>query len=736
MSRTLNTFSGRLSRVRSLSPKLRIAALGESLAACSPTEAEALALELLELAVLPAFDPSGPPVRPHGLLSLIRRISRASRARLADRALAQISRFWAFIPAPVVPAALAAGENRWQDVIRQVATDPSRLPRLSVAKLAGDTGDSRLGFAAASMLFDQDEQVAHAAERALVTLCLSLLRQDIACSSACRYLALDPDVSLLGRGLVLGLSGEPDELCAQVSQAAMNYGEHRRRAPILGAIILAERARLRGTRPGAVALRTWLANESHPSQAPLRTVLRWSRMPVARLRALEWLGQEHLAGAAGERLLKAHSLIEHELVLAQAHLLTRPARAVRAGKIKLQAKGEAPVQVGAKAPARRPVRRTSAVEGPIPGSSALRHLSPAARMGLRTFLGSFSAGAPLRRAAFEPFLADSIPAIRHSAARAMPTSGLADFCFDGNVQVARTAFLSWSAAGAGLAQATTSHSTEDRRLLSLLSRSQHKSIAGWAKQDLEWVPKAGQPAVGAAMAGSLAGRLAARRLLAADRPKYISLLRGGLSRGKDVLGTLLLVRALELTAELEPEVVALTEAGMEPRLLATAIAALGDVGNTVAIAAATRLLGHSDDRVRANAVESLGHRKGRPAVIAELKSDAHHRVRANAIRAEILAEPEGALRTPGFSRELTQILSDTRPMHRLAGLWLAGRTLTGAGRARAGDRWPELVARISEVARFDDEPRVRARAASCAQRLAAELRLSWRTTYPMATHAS
>ncbi len=734
MSRSLNTFSGRLSQVRGLSPKLRIAALGESLATCSPDESEALALELLELAVLPAFDPSGPPVRPHGLLSFIRRMSRARRARLADRALAQISRFWTFIPASVIPAALAAGENRWQDVIRQVATDPSRLPRLSLAKLAGDTGDSRLGFAAASMLFDQDEQVAHGAERALVTLCLSLLRQDIASSSACRYLALDPDVSLLGRGLVLGLSGEPDELCAQVSQAAINYGEHRRRAPILGAIILADRARLRTTRPGAVALRTWLANESHPSQAPLRTVLRWSRMPVARLRALEWLGQEHLAGAAGERLQKAHSLIEHELVLAQAHLLTRPARAVRAGRIKLQAKGLPQGQPKTAVPVRRPGRRPSAVEGPIPGSSALRHLSPAARLGLRPFLGSFNASAPLRRAGFEPFLSDSIPAIRHSAVRAMPTSGLADFCFDENAQVARTAFLSWSSAGAGLAQAATGHSAEDRRVLSLLSRSRHESIAGWAKQDLDWMQDPEQ----SRLAGGLAGRLAARRLLAADRPKYVSLLRGGLSRGKDALGTLLLVRALELTAELEPEVVALTEAGTEPRLLATAIAALGDVGNTAAIAAATRLLGHPDDRVRANAVESLGQRTGadRPAIITELKSDSNHRVRANAIRAEILAEPAGAIRTPGFGRELTQILSDTRPMHRLAGLWLAGRTLTGVGRARAGDRWPELVARISEVARFDDEPRVRARAASCAQRLAAELRLSWRTTYPMATHAS
>ena len=180
MSRLLRSISARLAQVRRLPPTLRIAALGEGLAACAPDESEALALELLELAVLPAFAQTEEPVRSGLLKSFIQRCQRAQVDRLADRALAEISRRWAFIPMPVIPAALAAGENRWQDVIRQVATDPSRLPRLSLAKLAGDAGDARLSALAASMLLDQDPDVAHAAERALVTLALSVLRQDVA----------------------------------------------------------------------------------------------------------------------------------------------------------------------------------------------------------------------------------------------------------------------------------------------------------------------------------------------------------------------------------------------------------------------------------------------------------------------------------------------------------------------------------------------------------------------------
>src|SRR3954470_1833161 len=184
MSRSLGTFSARLAHIRRLPVRLRIAALGEGLLACSPDESEALALELLELAVLPAFAANDLPVRAPRLLSLIRRIRRAQSASVADAALAEISRVWAFIPSSVVPAAIAAGKDRWKAVIRQVTTDPSRFTQISLAKLTADSRDVELAPLAAAMLHDNDDQVAQSAERSLLRLCLTQWRQDLAQTTA------------------------------------------------------------------------------------------------------------------------------------------------------------------------------------------------------------------------------------------------------------------------------------------------------------------------------------------------------------------------------------------------------------------------------------------------------------------------------------------------------------------------------------------------------------------------
>src|SRR5262245_13124329 len=116
MSRTLGTFSARPAQIRKLPLRLTIAGLGEDLSACSADESEALALELLELAILPAFDSGASSVRAPRVLSFIPRLLGAQRAVLADAALAEVSRAWAFIPTSIVPAAIAAGKDRWQAV--------------------------------------------------------------------------------------------------------------------------------------------------------------------------------------------------------------------------------------------------------------------------------------------------------------------------------------------------------------------------------------------------------------------------------------------------------------------------------------------------------------------------------------------------------------------------------------------------------------------------------------------
>src|SRR5215467_13755098 len=110
MSRLSKPISARLAQIRRLPAKLRVAALGEGLAACSPDESEALALELLELAVFPTFAENEKTVRARGVFSLLDRARRAQVAKVSERALAEISRRWVFIPTTVIPAALAAGE--------------------------------------------------------------------------------------------------------------------------------------------------------------------------------------------------------------------------------------------------------------------------------------------------------------------------------------------------------------------------------------------------------------------------------------------------------------------------------------------------------------------------------------------------------------------------------------------------------------------------------------------------
>jgi hypothetical protein len=730
MSRSLGTFSARLARVRRLPSKLRIAALGAGLAACSPAESEALALELLELAVLPSFEDRATSVRSGRLVSFLQRRFRRRSAETADAALAEVSRAWAFIPGVLIPALLAAGGNRWQAVIRQVATDPSTAARLSLAKLAGDAADARLAHLTAAMLHDQDENVAHAAERSLTTLCLSVVLRDLAQTPVHLWMNLDGDDGPIGRALLLGLAGDADELFGQAAQAAMNFGEHRRRAAILSALILADRVRLRDGARGTDSLRRWITGDSHASQAALRSVLRWSRVPIVRLRALELLGHEHVCGAAGERLVKAHTLVEHELVLANAHLLRRPSRAARAARIKLRS---TPPTAG-----KGPPRLRSALDASIPPAGALRHLSPTARLGLASFVDALGTTAPQRQAALLPFLSDTIPTIRHGAMRAMPTSGLVDFCFDGDARVAQSAMLSWSTAGAGIAREPGPLSGSEHRLLSLIARSPHESVRAWALQDLAAAPDPEAP--------TIAGRLAARRLLTVDRTAFLAKVRGSLEREGEALGTLMLVRAVGIAAELEPQIVAWTDPKAPPRLLATAVAALADLDSPAAAEAASGLLAHPNDRVRANAVESLGSRHKRRGgegtqsqgllnALIELKSDSNHRVRANAIRAQLFAAMAGVPCEVDLIRELTTMLTDTRPMHRLAALWLAGRTLPD--RLREDDRWPELVARIAETARFDDSPQVRVRGAACSQRLAADLRLLWRDAPPITdAHAS
>jgi len=619
-----------------------------------------------------------------------------------DFALAQLARSWRQVPPGCTQVVLSVGDARWGPILERLSTDPSGPVRVSLATLVGDAGDTRASGIATAMLHDQDAVVGEQAERSLMLLAIATLRErllnDLGASAFVSKVPAASVALVAGRGL----RGGVDELCLHLAEGAMTFGEHRRRGPVIAAILVAGREQTRGIGPGAQALKKWFAAGQHPSHSVLRSVLRWSKAPVARVRAMEWLSRDGLAIACVERLVRGRSLLEHELVLSNAHLMARPRRQARCAGAKVML------------PQTKPGMKAAETEESVPSSGALRRLSPAARRGLPAFLAGLGAPSKTRWTAMEPLLSDEDATVRYAASRAAPSAGLTEFCFDQDGRVARGAYLRSSATSLSAPREASLGGRE----LKLLARSPHADIRTWAQQD-----GAGRDSV----ASSVVGRIALRRLMRDDRQRFLDQIRTGLT-SRDVahaLQTLAQMRAFGLADELAGPVLDLAaDDSRDPRVTATAVSLLAFLQVPRAAELATVRMTHTDGRVRANAVEALGRIRRRdaratlsvrPALMIEAKNDTYHRVRANALRVWFGAEAVD---------DLAEMLGDSRPMHRLAGMWVAQRLLPGCA-VQIGPRWSELAARIAELSRFDEDELVRARAAACARRLELDVRNSW-----------
>lgn len=240
---------------------------------------------------------------------------------------------------------------------------------------------------------------------------------------------------------------------------------------------------------------------------------------------------------------------------------------------------------------------------------------------------------------------------------------------------------------------------------------------------------------------SAAGRLAARRRLAADRAAFIHDLREALADPSRAVSAIAMARSLNIAMEIEPELRAMATAAwhnddrMAPRVAAAAVSSLGCIGTAGAVTTLLECLNHADDRVRANAVESLArhmrdaeqHGRDTPSLVAvllELKSDPSHRVRANAIRA--LLRPSAAVASSASTaRALSNMLGDERPMHRIAGLWVVDCAIVAGVDRSMGDASVQVALSLDTLARTDGEPKVRLRAAQCAGRMLGATRESW-----------
>ncbi len=153
----------------------------------------------------------------------------------------------------------------------------------------------------------------------------------------------------------------------------------------------------------------------------------------------------------------------------------------------------------------------------------------------------------------------------------------------------------------------------------------------------------------------------------------------------------------------------------QPRVAATAVAALGAVDDERAAHAVVVALDHEDARVRANAIEAVAGPAlaGQPAAQAalhrlrKLTHDPANRPRANAIHAVLRLVGDDA----EADAELDRMLQDQRPAHRLSAVWLV-ESEGMIGRS----------ARLAEMAVADTDQQVQARARQAFERMVSLLR--------------
>ena len=159
---------------------------------------------------------------------------------------------------------------------------------------------------------------------------------------------------------------------------------------------------------------------------------------------------------------------------------------------------------------------------------------------------------------------------------------------------------------------------------------------------------------------------------------------------------------------------------IDERARANAVAAIASVDSNAARYVLSESMQSQEPRVRANAIE---HARVPLDRMVEYKNDENHRVRANAIRRMVEAkDQQSSTIATQAGAELAELLADPRPMHRLAGTWVAQRTVVNQGRDQLGRHWSPIIAQLEELAATDEDVRLRDRALCCIRRLRNEIR--------------
>ena len=708
-----------LSALRRLPKRERVAALCAAIRVANKGELERLALELIEIGV---SDLKPEARRAGGVGKLIGGRS----TRTGSEALIAVVSHWESLSEDVRRMALASGAGRWEIIAEDMLATCGAKALKSLAALVIDAPDPGFAPAMVRLLSSEDAGVALAGDRALVRQAMVAIGSPSAeqYGSELASLAARPrlDASM---GRMCSTSG-CSVLLGAVADAAWAFAEHRCTGALLAALLLLDQPlELCGPDEAEAAavsmsrIHRLLDEASHPSHAPIAVAIKRRGVPVLRERAWRLLTSPGLGAAALERVARAETPYEHEHVLRDAHLALNPKRARRAHLIDVRTR---------RSGASVTLERGAAV----PDAETCRQLTPRARRGLTRFVGALGVDSALGRMIRAPLLIDEDPIARLSAARVAEPVELADYLFDVDPLVARSALLRWSTVGQpeGLRWPPRLREAGRARLAGRLGRHGDAMVARLGREEWDRLSPFNPRSPG--------GRVAARRWLRGDPKGFLAQLGARLESPDAAarLDALMLIRTLRLSARFEKAIVAhASDEGENPRVRATCVAMMGEIGSHASDEVVRAALRSADARVRANAVEAKARRTRAPAdlasaepathaVMIELKDDPHHRVRANALRALLRSGTPNRSRVfePAAVEGLESMLGDDRDTHRIAGVWLAERVLSGFGRGRLGGRWDELARRVASIATADPSERARVRASRCAARLLGELK--------------
>ncbi|HEY8667904.1 MAG TPA: HEAT repeat domain-containing protein [Tepidisphaeraceae bacterium] len=173
------------------------------------------------------------------------------------------------------------------------------------------------------------------------------------------------------------------------------------------------------------------------------------------------------------------------------------------------------------------------------------------------------------------------------------------------------------------------------------------------------------------------------------------------------------VKAMQITQELNlgeslTDTLVLLCTDPNPKLRSKAISVLGGVDGVSEQVLLDRVLQDSDARVRANAIEVLESRPRHEylPLLAQRARAANNRERANAIKAL------HKMKVGAFSEQLTNMLRDNRPEHRISALWV----LRHVG-------WWQLLQEVGKLAKADENLRVRRYALGILRTVAEQINL-------------